>query len=83
MRTCPVARSLYARHCDSVDAVIHACRHTFASRLAMQGVPLNFIKELGGWKTLDMVLRYAHLTPELKEDAIRKMQKWGKTGTSG
>jgi len=49
----------------------------------MQGVPLNFIKELGGWKTLDMVLRYAHLTPELKEDAIRKMQKWGKTGTSG
>jgi integrase len=68
---------------DDKDFVIHACRHTFASRLAMQGVPLNVIKELGGWKTLDMVLRYAHLTPEVKEDAIRKMQQWRKDGTSG
>lgn len=64
------------------DFVIHACRHTFASRLAMQGVPLNVIKELGGWKTLDMVLRYAHLTASTKEDAIRNMQGWNKTGTN-
>jgi hypothetical protein len=43
---------------------------------------LNTITELGGWKTLDMVRRYAHLMPQQKEDAIRKMQAWGKTGTN-
>ena len=68
---------------DDADFVIHACRHTFASRLAMQGVSINVIKELGGWKTLEMVLRYAHLTPKEKEDAIRKMQQWRKDGTTG
>lgn len=68
---------------DDVDFVIHACRHTFASRLAMQGVPLNVIKELGGWKTLEMVLRYAHLSPQQKEDAIRKMQQWGRDAAAG
>jgi integrase len=59
---------------DDKDFVIHACRHTFASRLAQQGVGLTVIKELGGWKTLEMVLRYSHLIPQQKEDAIRRMQ---------
>lgn len=68
---------------EDEDFVIHSCRHTFASRLAMGGVPLNVIKELGGWKTLDMVLRYAHLTPKLKEDAIKQMQAISRTGTHG
>jgi len=40
----------------------HDFRHTFASRLAMQGVDLKTIKELGGWKTLAIVERYAHLS---------------------
>jgi len=44
-------------------------------------VELTVIKELGGWKTLEMVVRYSHLIPQQKEDAIRKMQ--GKTGTHG
>lgn len=66
---------------DDPDFVLHSLRHTFASRLAMQGVELYVIKELGGWKTLAMVARYAHLMPKQKEDAIRKMQ--GKTGTAG
>jgi integrase len=34
------------------DFVIHTCRHTFASRLAMAGCTLSEIKELGGWKSL-------------------------------
>ena len=40
----------------------HDLRHTFASRLAMAGVDLLTIKELGGWKSLAMVQRYAHLS---------------------
>jgi len=34
---------------------LHDTRHTFASRLAMEGVDLLAIKELGGWKSLAMV----------------------------
>ena len=37
-----------------------------------QGTPLYVLKELGGWETLEMVKRYAHLAPEhLKEYAER------------
>ena len=43
---------------------LHDLRHTFASRRAMAGVDLLTIKELGGWKTLAMVERYAHLSPD-------------------
>lgn len=41
----------------------HGLRHTFASRLVMNGVDLLTVKELGGWRTLAMVQRYAHLAP--------------------
>ncbi len=48
----------------------HDLRHTFASQLAMSGVDLNTIQELGGWKTPQMVRRYAHLSPDHKRKAI-------------
>ena len=36
------------------------------------GTPLYVLKELGGWETLEMVNRYAHLAPEhLKAHAAR------------
>jgi integrase len=41
----------------------HALRHTFASRLVTAGVDLRTVQELGGWQTLSMVQRYAHLSP--------------------
>jgi len=41
----------------------HALRHTFASRLVSAGVDLRTVQELGGWQTLSMVQRYAHLSP--------------------
>ena len=41
----------------------HALRHTFASRLVTAGVDLRTVQELGGWRTLSMVHRYAHLSP--------------------
>ena len=42
----------------------HDLRHTWASWLAQDGVPLHVLKEMGGWQDTDMVLRYAHLAPE-------------------
>lgn len=42
----------------------HDLRHTWASWHIMAGTPLEVLQKLGGWETLSMVLRYAHLAPE-------------------
>ena len=55
------------------DFRFHDLRHTFASRLAMEGVDLLTIKELGGWKSLLMVQRYAHLSPSHRRTAIERL----------
>ena len=55
------------------DFRLHDTRHTFASRLAMEGVDLLAIKELGGWKSLAMVQRYAHLSPSHRSQAIERL----------
>lgn len=41
----------------------HDLRHTFASRLAMQGVNDRTLMALGGWRSPAMLTRYAHLSP--------------------
>ena len=42
----------------------HDLRHTWASWLTQNGVPLNVIQEMGAWESAEMVRRYAHLAPE-------------------
>ena len=57
-----------------LDAYVwHSNRHTFASRLAMAGVDILTIKEVGGWKTLAMVQRYAHLAPGHLHAAVERL----------
>ena len=41
----------------------HDMRHTWASWHAMAGTPMPVLQELGGWRDLRMVLKYAHLAP--------------------
>jgi len=55
------------------DFRLHDTRHTFASRLAIEGVDLLALKALGGWKTLSMVQRYAHLSPGHQRSAIERL----------
>jgi len=50
----------------------HDLRHTWASWHVQAGTSLLVLKELGGWATLGMVLRYAHLGADhLAEHAER------------
>lgn len=41
----------------------HDLRHTWASWHVQRGTPLHVLQELGGWASLTMVQRYAHLNP--------------------
>ena len=45
-------------------------RHTFASHLAMRGESMKCIQELMGHATLDMTMRYAHLSPGTRRSAV-------------
>lgn len=40
----------------------HDLRHTWASWHVQSGTPLHVLQELGGWSSLKMVQRYAHLS---------------------
>lgn len=42
----------------------HDLRHTWASWHVQRGTPLNVLQELGGWESVEMVQRYAHLSGE-------------------
>ena len=71
-----MVRNSFRRACHRADLVgvsPHVLRHTFASRLVMAGVDLRTIQELGGWKSLDMVMRYSHLSPQHKAEAVEAM----------
>lgn len=50
----------------------HDLRHTWASWHVMSGTSLRALMELGGWRSYQSVLRYAHLSPDhLAADAAR------------
>ncbi len=51
----------------------HVFRHTFISRLVMAGVDLRTTQELAGHKDISMTVRYAHLSPDHKLNAIDRL----------
>jgi len=55
---------------DLTGVTPHTTRHSFATRLVENGVDLRTVQELGGWATLSLVQRYAHVSPSRKADAV-------------
>ncbi|NTX57908.1 tyrosine-type recombinase/integrase [Myxococcus sp. CA039A] len=51
----------------------HDLRHTHGSHLAMRGVPLKAIQELMGHADMSETMRYAHLSPETRANAVQQL----------
>ena len=58
------------RRAELTNVTPHSTRHTFATRLVENGVDLRTVQELGGWATLSLVQRYAHVSPSRKAEAV-------------
>ena len=70
----PLLDRLFNTGLDTKDAknrvVIHTFRHTFASHLAINGVPIYTIMKLMNHAKIDQTLRYAKLSPENGKNAV-------------
>jgi len=50
-------------------------RHTFASHLVMRGAPVKAVQELLGHASIEMTMRYSHLSPDVRKDAVRLLDR--------
>ncbi len=57
------------------DFTFHCLRHTFATRLAQNGVDIYKIAKLLGHKDLKMTQRYSHHCPESLRDGVEVLEK--------
>lgn len=53
----------------------HDLRHTWASWHMQAGTPLHVLQELGGWESVEMVRRYAHLSSEHLAEYVDRMSR--------
>src|SRR5262249_11907687 len=58
------------RRAGLTSVMPHTLRHTFTTRLVENGVDLRTVQELGGWATLSLIQRYAHVSPSRKAEAV-------------
>lgn len=58
------------------DFHFHDLRHTWASWHVQAGTPLFTLKELGGWETIEMVKKYAHLNAAHLLDHQKQVTFW-------
>ena len=51
----------------------HDMRHAWASWHVQAGTPLHVLQELGGWESVEMVRRYAHLSSDHLAEYVERM----------
>ena len=56
------------------EFVIHACRHTTATRLINNGIDLYVVKEWLGHGSIQVTERYAHLSPSKLAHAAKMLE---------
>ena len=60
---------------DDQQFVLHALRHTCASRLIQRGVALAVVQKWMGHKAIQTTLRYAHLAPDNFIEAVKVLEQ--------
>jgi integrase len=60
------------------DFTPHDCRHTWATWHYAANRDITALMQLGGWKSPEMVIRYAHVNTSHLAPSINRM--WGKDG---
>lgn len=53
--------------------VVHSLRHSFASLLVIAGTPIYNVMKLMNHSSIDMTMRYAHLSPDSGKNAINNL----------
>jgi site-specific recombinase XerD len=56
---------------------MHDLRHTFASHLVMKGKSLAQVQKLLGHTTIQMTMRYVHLSPDVNRAAVEVLDQTG------
>jgi len=49
----------------------------------MKGVPLKAVQDLMGHATIEMTLRYSHLSPEVGRSAVQPLDRHGNSVATG
>ena len=61
----------------------HVLRHSFASHLVMRGAPIKAVQELLGHATIEMTMRYSHLSPDVRRDVVKLLDRGHVVPTPG
>jgi len=74
-----VVNELFNSGLESKDTknrvVFHTLRHTFASWLALDGIPIYTIQKLMGHRDINMTMRYAKLSHDAGIDAVMDLER--------
>jgi integrase len=66
------------KHAKITDFTPHDCRHTWATWHYAANRDMLGLMRLGGWKSHEMVARYAHVNPDDLAPSIQGF--WGESG---